>query len=175
MTRLPILLCLLAAVGCGHGVSGYRTTRAAPGELLLHYDDGFEIRSPHGKVTAGPGFGGLTDYVRCVPEARRHAESAEAYGVGATVMSGFSIGVAAVGLGSLAGLSLREKDPSTMTALLIGGVVLEAIAIGLGAGSLGAKSYANGNALDAVNYYNDAVGAQGGSCATVPQTAAAGP
>ena len=51
-----------------------------------------------------------------------------------------------------------------MAALLIGGLVLEAGAIALGAMSLGAKAQASGHALDAVNYYNDAAGSLGGRC-----------
>jgi len=51
-----------------------------------------------------------------------------------------------------------------MTGLLVGALIVEAIAIGLGAGSLGAKAHANGHALDAVNFYNDALGSSGGSC-----------
>jgi len=155
----------LFSTGCTTARSAYAPSRAAPGELTLHYDSGFEVRSSKGEVAHGPGYLGLADFVRCVPDAERHARSAEAAGAGAFVLSGFSIGFAIGGLGGLSGIYFNKRDDTAMAALLAGGLAMEVGAIVLGALSLTAKTQAHGNALDALNYYNDAKGYSGESCA----------
>ena len=159
-----ILVLVVALAGCGSAHTAFRPVRVAPGELTLRYDDGFEIWSGRGLVASGPRYDGLTGFVRCVPDAERHAREAESSGLSASLMSGFSIGFAATGLGGLGGLYWLHKDNTTMAAFLVSGIVLEVGAIALGASSLSAKAEAHGNALDAVNFYNDAVGFQGAGC-----------
>jgi hypothetical protein len=162
---LALAAVALLSAGCTTARSAYAPTRTAPGELTLRYDSGFEVRSDKGVVAHGPGYYGLADFVRCVPDAARHAKAAQADGTGAYLLSGFSIGFAIAGLGGLGGLYYNHKDDTAMAGLLLAGLGVEVIAVALGAASLGAKTKAHGNALDAVNYYNDAKGFAGESCA----------
>ena len=162
---LASLLCLALLGGCSSATSAYRPARVYAHELNVRYDDAFLVFAGNNLVAEGPGFAGLTDQVHCVPDARSHAEAAESWGTAASLFKGFTYGLAGAGLGGLAGLGFKDKNDDAMFALLITGLVLEAGAIALGAMSLGAKAQASGNALDAVNYYNDSVGSLGGSCA----------
>jgi hypothetical protein len=165
---LALTLAVCTLFGCTTARSAYAPARSAPEELTLRYDSGFEIRSPKGLVAQGPGYYGLADFVRCVPDAERHARAAQKDGTGAYLLSGFSIGFAVAGLGGLSGLYYAQeahRDEAAMVGLLVGGLVTELVAIALGAASMGAKTKAHGNALDAVNYYNDAKGFSGESCA----------
>ena len=164
--RFAIFFAVVAlSTACTTARSAYAPTRSMPGELTLRYDSGFEVRSEKGVVAHGPGYYGLADFVRCVPDAERHAKAAEADGTGAHLLSAFSIGFAIAGLGGLGGLYYNHKDDSAMAALLLTGLGIEIVAVALGAASMGAKTKAHGNALDAVNYYNDARGFSGESCA----------
>ncbi len=158
------LAAALASSGCGSAMSTYRPVRVLPSELNVRYDDAFLVYAGDQPLTEGPRFEGLTDFVHCVPAARYHAEAAEGWGSTAGVLKGLTFGLAGAGLGGLAGLGFNGKDDMAMFALLIGGVVLEALAITTGAVSMGAKTQASGHALDAVNYYNDAAGSLGGMC-----------
>jgi hypothetical protein len=164
MKRSVLALLALSAGACASARTTYAPVRVAPAELTLRYDDGFEIWSAKGKLTSGPRYQGLTDFVRCVPDAERHARDAESAGASASLLSGFSIGFAVAGLGGLGGLAYLHKDDTMMEAFLISGLVLEVAAIALGASSLAARSHAHGNALDAVNFYNDAVGFERSGC-----------
>ncbi|HEY3450820.1 MAG TPA: hypothetical protein VGK67_30970 [Myxococcales bacterium] len=159
---LALASCVLA--GCSSAASTYRPSRVLPTELNVRYDDAFLVFAGNKQVAEGPRFEGLTDFVHCVPDARRHAESAEGWGSTAGVLKGFTFAFSGAGLGGLAGLGFKDKDDTAMAALLISGVVLEGVAIALGAISLGAKAQASGHALDAVNYYNDSAGSLGGMC-----------
>lgn len=165
MTRaLAFALAATVLAGCSSAASTYRPARVLPAELSVRYDDAFQIYAGHKPLTEGPRFDGLTDFVRCVPDARRHAESAEGWGSTAGVLKGLTFAFSGIGLGGLAGLGFNGKDDTLMAGLLIGGLVVEGLAIAMGAISLGAKAQASGHALDAVNYYNDAAGSVGGMC-----------
>jgi hypothetical protein len=151
--------------GCAtSGASGYRPTRAEAGELTLRYDDGFQMWNGPQLVSSGPRYEGLAKFVRCAPKAKDHAETAESWGLTSTVLSSLSIGLAVGGLGGLAGLYFDSKDDKVMAAFLLSGLALEVGAIVLGGTSIAARTQAHGNALDAMNYYNDAVGASGETC-----------
>ncbi len=138
--------------------------RTPPGELALAYDDGVQIHSGARPVAQGPRYQGLSDFVRCVPDAHRHAQIAQSAGGRASILAPLSVGFAVVGLGGLAGLAFRNRDDGAMGALLLGGVAFEIAAVVLAGSSFSAKSQAQGHALDAVNFYNDAVGNRGETC-----------
>jgi hypothetical protein len=158
-----LFVALLLCTGCS-AATAYKPARTAAGELTLSYDDGFRVTTPSRPVADGPRYSGLADFVGCVPKAREHAEGAQSWGRTSTVLSGLTIGFAAVGMGGLAGLAFTDEKPGTAAAFLVGGLLVETAAIVLGATSIGARSRAHGNAFDAVNYYNDALGFSGGSC-----------
>lgn len=148
--------------GCGSGLTMVEPRVLAPNELTLRYDNEFQVWSPQGRVATGVRYDGLTDYVDCVPKARQHAEEAEGAGNTAVGLTAAGITLAFGGLGGLAGLA--SDDPQVMGALLLGGVGVEVLALVLTAVGRTYKVDANGHAVDAVNYYNDAVGARGGRC-----------
>lgn len=160
-----IALALGLLAGCGHGVSTYAPQLRAQGELTLHYDDGFSMTAEGREVASGNTWGGLTDYVKCVPKAKEHAEGAESAGTGAMVLSWLGGGIGVASLGSLAGLAVYDEKKPDLTYGILGiGVAAAVTGVVLAAIGRNEKNVANGNAVDAMNYYNDAVGSYGGTC-----------
>lgn len=164
MKRLVCAALAASLLGCATAHTSYRPTRGAATELTLTYDSGLKVSNQGRLLAQSPRYEGLADFVRCVPTAQRHARTAEEAGLRATLLSAFSIGFAVVGLGGLYGFHYKDQPGDTMGALLAGGVAFEVLAVVLGASSISAKSTALGNALDAVNFYNDAVGFDGPGC-----------
>ena len=164
MRRSLSLFAATALLASCSATTRYRPTRAPPGELALAYDDEVQVWNGSRQVAQGPRYEGLSDFMRCVPDARRHAEVAQSAGGRASILAPLSVGFAVVGLGGFAGLAYRNKDNGAMGALLLGGVALEIAAVVMAGSSFSAKAQAQGHALDAVNYYNDAVGSRGGTC-----------
>jgi hypothetical protein len=157
---LALVAALAAAAGCSTTSTAYKPTQPVSSELRLAYSDGVEVWSGNKQIATGHRYDGLEAAVACVPEAKSHAEAAHRAGVSANVLSGLSIGLAAAGLGGLGGFAFEDRN--TTIAFLSTGVALEVLAIVTGAQSLSQKARAHGNAIDAVNYYNDAVGYTGG-------------
>ena len=166
---LSLLLTVLSDGGCA--TTTYVPDVVARGEITIRYDSGFELVAGRQHLTSGLTYKGLADYVRCVPEAARHARSAQANGRGAVALSvlGGVIGVS--GLGGLYGL----YDQNNLWPWLLSGVALGAIGTTLAGLSHRLKNHANGHAVDAVNYYNDAVGSLGATCDDLRYPAPAGP
>lgn len=165
-TAFPLLgaaaLGLLA--GCGSGMTQYTPQLRARGELTLHYDNGFSMTAEGREIASGHSWGGLTEYVKCVPKAKEHAEAAESSGSAAVALSWVGAGIGLGSLGSLAGLSVYDKDPNLAGAILGAGVFAAVTGVVLAAVGRNQKNVANGHAVDAMNYYNDAVGSYGGTC-----------
>jgi len=163
---LPLLgltaLGLLA--GCGSGLTKYSPQLRAEGELTLRYDDGFSMHAEGREIASGVTWNGLTEYVKCVPKAREHAESAESNGKGAVALSWIGAGLGLGSLGSLGGLAVYEKDKELAAGILGIGVAAAITGVVLAAVGRNQKNVANGHAVDAMNYYNDEVGSYGGTC-----------
>jgi hypothetical protein len=162
--RALALALVWAPMGCGSAATGYTPRYVAPGELTLRYDDGLEVYAGRGFLTDSPDFDGLSDYVRCVPRAAEHAATAEEQGTAAigTNIAGVSLGVA--GIGGLSGLAYLGDNDSLGIALLGSGVAAGLLGLSMVLVSRSLRNSANGHAVDATNYYNDRVGALGGSC-----------
>jgi len=170
---LALLIALGGALsGCSSATTQYSPALIARGELLLRYDGGLEISSAGNVVASHPHYTGLEEFVRCVPKAARHARSASNAGTNVTVFSVLGGGMAVAGLGGIAGIAFKDKDPRVMWGLLGGGLGLEVLGVVFGALARVSKIDAIGHAVDAVNYYNDAMGSYGGSCSD-PQAPAA--
>lgn len=176
-TLQTLFACALGAslLGCTSGSTSYFPRMVARGELTLRYDNGFTIYGGNRVVAEGYGYEGLSDYVACVPEAASHAKSAESRGQTAITLSTLGVVFGLSGMGGLGGLYFIERDPAVMWAMLGGGVALAVTGVVLGGLSRGAKEDAHGHALDAVNYYNDAVGSFGATCEDLTYPAPAGP
>lgn len=172
-----LFACTLGAslLGCGSGTTSYYPRMIARGELSLRYDNGFTIYGGNRVVAESYSYEGLADYVACVPEAASHARAAESRGQTAVTLSTLGVVFGLSGMGGLGGLYFIEKDPAVMWAMLGGGIALAVTGVVLGGLSRGAKEDAHGNALDAVNYYNDAVGSLGATCEDLSYPAPAGP
>jgi hypothetical protein len=160
-----VLTASLAAssVACS-GATIYQPRLLARGELALQYADGFELYAGGKLVTRGHSYRGLDRFVGCVPEAKHHAEEAQSEGSSATAFSVLGGVLAGVGLASLGGLYFYERDDAMMWGILGAGLGVEALAVTFAAVSRGAKRRAHGNAIDAMNYYNDRVGSLGATC-----------
>ncbi|MEZ4452111.1 MAG: hypothetical protein R3B09_21785 [Nannocystaceae bacterium] len=163
--RLASALALALGLTACSGQSQVAPRSVAPGELTLRYNDGMVIYAGHEPLTRGPGYRGLEGYVRCVPRAAEHARYARRYGRArkGLAWAGGTLGVAS--LGSLGGFALFEEDRSAAFAILGVGLGVAIVGIVLAGASRSAGNQAHGNAIDALNYYNDAVGSLGGSCA----------
>jgi hypothetical protein len=157
------VIIVLALVGCSRATT-YTPQHIARHELTLAYDSRMQIHAGRELLTEGPQYDGLEHYVRCVPAARAHARAAEQSGrTGvAFAWTGGTLGV--LSLGGLAGFAYLENDPPTAFAILGAGLGVSALGITFAAMSRTFRNQAHGHAVDALNYYNDAVGSHGGSC-----------
>jgi len=146
-------------------MTGYQPQHVGPAELTLRYEKGVQVFSGRKFLSAGPLYSGLPEHVRCVPQAYEHARYAQKHGRARRGMawSGGALGVAS--LGGLSGFAFLEDEPKTAFALLGAGLGVAVLGIVLAGASRSAGNQAHGNAIDALNYYNDAVGSVGGSCA----------
>ena len=133
----------------------------APGELVLRQRrGGLDVSAAQGRVARSIEWRGLEAFVRCVPEAQRHARKARRDGRASLALAivGGSLGVAS--LGALGGLA-DEQHRFDWLGAAAGAAALGAIAAGL---SRLYRNRANGHAVDALDFYNDAVGARGAVC-----------
>jgi hypothetical protein len=153
-----------ALSGCNTAMSQYEPMTGVPGELTLRYRSGFEIWSGSAPVARGVSYNHLTDFVRCVPRARSHAEEAERYGDAAVGLSTAGAGMAIGGIGGLGGLAYLDKDGGLAAGIVLTGIGVQVMGVILATFGHSFKEMANGNAVDAVNHYNDAVGSHGGHC-----------
>lgn len=149
--------------GCGSGLTVVQPSVLGPHELTLRYDNEFQVYSPQGPVATGIRYEGLADYVHCVPEALKQAEGAQSAGNTAVGLTVTGIGLGVGGLVGLAGLNYSDK-PEVMWSFLLSGLGAEVLGLILTSVGRQQKVEANGRAVDAVNFYNDAVGSRGGRC-----------
>jgi hypothetical protein len=155
----------------GCATSSYAPQVVARGELTVRYNHRFELSAGGRPLTNGLLYPGLADYVRCVPQAAEHARDAQASGRRAVA---FSVLGALFGLGTFSGLyGLYDRD--NLVPWVIGGVASGILGVTLAGLSHRAKNHANGHAIDAMNYYNDAVGSLGATCDDLRYPAPAGP
>lgn len=164
-----LLVAMALCTGCA--TTQYQPQLVARGELVLRYDGGFVLQSAGQPVARGLSYRGLERFVGCVPEAARHAKSAQRHGGAAIALSVLGITLSLASVGSLIGLT----DTQHQWAWLGGGLATGAVGLTLSALSWREKNQANGHALDALNHYNDAVGSLGASCQDLRYPPAAGP
>ena len=166
-----VSLTALTLSGAGCAATSYEPAVVARGELTLSYDHrGFAIEAGRQPLSHGLLYKGLPEYVRCVPEAARHAREAQSSGRGAVTLSVLG---AVIGLSGLFGF-YGFYDKENIIPWLLGGIGAGIVGTTLGGVSHRYKNHANGHALDAVNYYNDAVGSLGATCSDLRYPAPAG-
>ncbi len=163
LRRLLACLLLLSLSACS-AATAYRPRIVAQHELTLAYSDGVQIYAGRELLTEAPRFDGLSEYVHCVPRAVEHAEDAESAGQAATGLAVTGIVLGAGSLGGLSGLAFIEDEPATGYAILGTGIGVALIGLTMAIVSRASKNQANGHAVDALNYYNDAVGSRGKRC-----------
>jgi hypothetical protein len=162
LTRVLSALLLASLAGCGTTTTTYTPRFSAPSELHLRYRSALEIWAGDRKVAESSAYAGLAVHVACVPEARRHAEQAQSSGHSAHVFSWLGGSLAVVGLGGLTAIAV--EDSGAQIALVTTGLALEVLGLISAGVGYGARKKADGNALDAVNFYNDAVASDNASC-----------
>ena len=160
MTRAAVALACMLATGCS-AATQYVPRVTARGELTIRYDDAFEAWNNNRRVARGLRWRGLDDFVRCVPQAHAEAVGARAAGTRAIVFSAVGGALGVLALGGLYGLYDTNHEWQWL------GAGVGSAAAGLLFASLGrmSRNIANGRAVDAVNFYNDAVGSLGATCA----------
>ncbi len=171
-----IALAVLAALSSATLSGGCASTQYAPqvvarGELTLRYDGGFQVYAGHERLSSGLSYPHLAHYVRCVPEAHKHAQSARRSGIGAITTSILGGTMGAAGLVGLAGLA--DQDRLGLWLGLSLGLSTTGLVFSIVSWRL--KNHANGHAHDAVNFYNDAVGSLGATCDDLRYPPPAGP
>jgi hypothetical protein len=159
----------LTASGCA--TSGYAPQVVARGELTVRYDGGFELSAGGRRVAKGLSYGGLDHYVRCVPEAHRHARQAQTAG-GAAIA--FSVLGGVLGAGGLTSL-ISLVDTAHWREWIAGGLGMSVVGLTFSILSWRYKNHANGHAIDAMNFYNDSVGSLGATCDELVYPPSAGP
>lgn len=170
LTRAVALLAVLSTLpACAS--SHYTPAIAARGELIVIQRRGPRIYAAGEEIGRSPTFSRLPDYVRCVPDAEVHAVQARRAGRAARA---FSILGATFGLGAFMGFAaLADRDHAA--GWLIGAIGSGITGFGFSLAGFRDKRQANGHALDAVNFYNDAVGSLGATCSDLVYPPPAGP
>lgn len=158
--------------GCAYQTH-YDPQIVARGELTLRYRGRFEMYAGGRKVSQGLGWRGLREFVACVPEAEQHARKAQDEGSAAIAMSAMGATLGVLALGGFAGFAVEDQK-----------YVWPFVGGGLGVATLGTvfaglsrlyKNRANGQAVDAMNFYNDRVGSLGATCEDLRYPAPVGP
>lgn len=158
-----------AASGCA--TSNYAPQVVARGELTVRYDGGFELAAAGRPVAKGLTYRGLDHYVRCVPEAHKHAQQAHTAGGAAIAMSVLGGLLGAAGLTSIIAL----VDTDHWKQWLGGGMGAATLGLTFSILSWRYKNHANGHAIDAMNFYNDSVGSLGATCDDLVYPPSSGP
>jgi hypothetical protein len=163
------ILMLLLLAGCTH--THYTPQVLARGELFLQNRGGLEMHAGGRRVARGITWSGLGEYVRCVPRAKQLADGAQKNGriSKAFAIVGGTLGVLA--LGGLVGFADRDH----LWEWLGGGVGVGVVGAIFSGTSQLLRNRANGQAVDAMNYYNDSVGSLGATCGDLVYPPAAGP
>lgn len=175
--RVPAVAVVAAVATLGTTtLGGCASTRYAPqvvarGELTLRYDSGFELWAGQQQVSSGLSWGGLRRFVRCVPAAEEHARKARSSGTAAVAMSTFGVIFGAGSFIAGAGINDAENRWSWIGA----GVASAVLGLVFAITARALKNSANGHAVDAMNYYNDAVGSLGATCDDLTYPPSAGP
>jgi hypothetical protein len=170
---LVLAAVLDATLGCAAVGPAYQPRLVARGELTLGYDGRFEMYAGDRPLTQGLRWDGLEGYVRCVPAAARQAQGASSSGTAAIVLAALGGSLGLVSLGGLAGFAV--DDGKHLAAFLGTGVGLAVVGTLLAGLSRQLRNQANGQAVDAMNLYNDSVGSLGATCADLTYPAPAGP
>jgi hypothetical protein len=165
-------LALVAAWALGGCAETHYVPRVvARGELTLRYHGAYEMWAGGQKVSQGLGWSGLAGYVGCDEHAREHAKQARSAGRAALGLSAVGGTLGVLGLGGLAGLA----DTDHQWQWLGSGLAVATVGVVLAGIGRAMRNQANGHALDAMNYYNDSVGALGATCADPTYPPPAGP
>lgn len=170
--KIPsIAISLFAVLLCSCAQSTYVPQSVAQGEIALRVrGSGFEMWAggpARGRRVArtATGYAGLDRYVECIPEALKHARLARAFGRGGQAASGMTTIFAAAGISLfIAHVVLSYGPDGDPHGLDRGTLTLGGLGIATALTAIPLYNQANGNALDAVNYYNDKIGSAGGSC-----------
>jgi hypothetical protein len=160
----------LAVAGCAHPTA-YVPRAVARGEVTLRYRESYVAVAGGHPIAQGISWNGLAHYVGCVPESRRHAAVAQSAGRAARGLSLAGTVLGAAAFGGLAGLVDRKHE----WPLLGAGVGAAVVGVSFAASSRLLRNRANGHAIDAINYYNDAVGSVGATCRDPRAPAVAAP
>jgi hypothetical protein len=167
------LAAALGTSGCATLGPPYEPRLVARGELTLTHDPGFRMYAGDRPLAEGVRWTGLEPYVRCVPEAARLARQASSDGATATLFTALGVGFGIASLGGLAGFAVA--DGKYVDAFLATGVGVAVLGTALAGLSNLFKNRANGQAVDAMNLYNDAVGSLGATCDDLTYPAPVGP
>jgi hypothetical protein len=148
----------MSALGCGH--TQYVPHVVARGEIVLSAGANLQMSAASRPIASGLGWKGLEQFVRCVPASRTFAHRARRDGLASRTMTVVASTLAVASVGSLAGLADEQHEVIWLGA----GVGTAGLAVLAGGLSRMLRNRANGQAVDAMNIYNDSVGSLGATC-----------
>jgi len=153
------LVCLaVSAVGCGH--TQYVPHVVARGEIVLSAGANIQMSAAGRPIASGLGWKGLEQFVRCVPASRMYAHRARRDGLASRAMTVVASTLAVASIGTLAGFADEQHELIWIGA----GIGTAGVAVLAGGLSRLLRNRANGQAVDAMNIYNDSVGSLGATC-----------
>ena len=159
-------------VACASPQSAYHRQSADSGELTWAYDGGLKLHK-NGTEVSDDGWSGLSEVVRCVPEAAELAGTARTRQIVGPIL--VTTGLVALVGGSAASIVLLADDFDNNLGLslgLLGGAVVSGLVLGLIGGDQLQGSMTRG--VDAVNMYNDEFRSRP-ECQSMPPTALSAP
>lgn len=162
--RVKLLTLSFGLFGCSY--THYTPQLLARGELFVRTGGyrGVQLWAG-GKRIAGEttGYAGLPVYVKCVPNALRHARKARQFGISAITLTSLAsasllAGVVHQAVTSSFAPNTLEPDQNLTVFYGLASIVL------LLTRDFILWPHATGHAIDAHNFYNDAIGSLGGTC-----------
>src|SRR5690349_2405433 len=128
MTRTWAAACAVLLAACITPTS-YMPTYVARGELTLVHEHGMEIYAGRERLTRGPIYADLENYVRCVPAAQNHARLASVNGRAGVALAWVGGGLGVASLGGLGGFAYLHSDPQIAFALLGTGIAAALVGV----------------------------------------------
>lgn len=173
MMRLHLLSYLIAFLLLGCASSYYPPQNTAQGEITLRMrPTKLEVFAEGKQIASSWTYSGLNNYVKCVPQADRHSRKSSHFGRASVFATTLSFLTNASAIGFTAAAIVDTGYWREWTGAAVGGYVFST-AMMITARFL--KDHADGHAIDAVNYYNDAVGSIGATCINLTYPRPIGP
>lgn len=162
--RWVVTFATAAVLASGCAKSQYVPYGLDPGELYVSQSGALRIADANGTVALEPGYAELVARVGCDPNADEHAREARRHGRATKALGYTGAGMGIASLAAFAGIPFIHDEPKKAGAIIGTSIGIGLVGLALALGSRRHRVKANGHAVDAVNYYNDALTRPGARC-----------